>query len=52
VPAATLSRDEPAAGERDVPESIPNTALLERVLTHGRGQILPCAWPALRAGGE
>ncbi|HZP93438.1 MAG TPA: group II intron reverse transcriptase/maturase, partial [Burkholderiales bacterium] len=33
VPAATLSRDEPAAGERDVPESIPNTALLERVLT-------------------
>lgn len=25
-------RDEPAAGERDVPESIPNCALLERVL--------------------
>jgi group II intron reverse transcriptase/maturase len=30
--AVTLSRDEPAAGERDVPESIPNSALLERVL--------------------
>ena len=30
--AVTLSRDEPAAGERDMPESIPNSALLERVL--------------------
>src|ERR671919_261952 len=30
--AVTLSRDEPAAGERDTPESMPNSALLERVL--------------------
>ncbi len=30
--AVTTSRDEPAAGERDMPESIPNSALLERVL--------------------
>jgi RNA-directed DNA polymerase len=32
VPAVVLPRDEPAAGEPDVPESIPNTTLLERVL--------------------
>ena len=31
-PAATTSRDESAAGEREVPESIANTALLARVL--------------------
>lgn len=30
--AVMLSRDEPAAGERGMPESIPNSALLERVL--------------------
>ena len=30
--AVTLSRDEPAAGERDTPGSMPNSALLERVL--------------------
>ena len=30
--AVTLSRDEPAAGERDRSESIPTSALLERVL--------------------
>ena len=30
--AVTLSRDEPAAGERDRPESIPTSAWLERVL--------------------
>ena len=30
--AVTKSRDEPAAGGRDMPESIPNSALLERVL--------------------
>jgi len=29
----TGSRDEPAAGERDAPESIPNYTLLERVVT-------------------
>jgi group II intron reverse transcriptase/maturase len=32
VPAATLSRDESAAGERSAPESIPNATLLSRVL--------------------
>ena len=32
VPAATLSRDEPEAGERSEPESIPNATLLARVL--------------------
>jgi RNA-directed DNA polymerase len=32
VSAVTKLRDEPAAGERDKPESIPTTALLERVL--------------------
>ncbi|MBS3965652.1 MAG: group II intron reverse transcriptase/maturase [Truepera sp.] len=32
VPAATLSRDEPEAGKRSEPESIPNATLLARVL--------------------
>lgn len=32
VSAVTKLRDEPAAGERDMPESIPTSALLERVL--------------------
>ena len=33
VPAVAVSRDEPAAGEPEVPESIPNFTLFERVLT-------------------
>ena len=32
MPAATMLRDEPAAGEPDAPESIPNFTLLARVL--------------------
>jgi RNA-directed DNA polymerase len=32
TPAVALPRDEPAAGERDAPESIPSTALFARVL--------------------
>jgi RNA-directed DNA polymerase len=32
VPAATLSRDEPVAGEREEPESSANVTLMERVL--------------------
>jgi len=32
VPAVAVPRDEPAAGEPDVPESIPNCAMLEGVL--------------------
>jgi len=38
VPAVALPRDEPAAGERAVPESTPNSALLERVLTRANLQ--------------
>jgi hypothetical protein len=32
VPAAVDPRDEPAAGKRDVPESISTSALLDQVL--------------------
>jgi len=38
VPAVATPRDEPAAGERDAPESIANFTLLERVLTRANLQ--------------
>ena len=38
VPAVAVPRDEPAAGELEVPESIANFALLERVLTRANLQ--------------
>lgn len=37
-PAVATPRDEPAAGERDAPESIANFTLLERVLTRANLQ--------------